>query len=217
MAKLKNLQVSFISLVKNPANKKDIVYKCRDKYTDEKLIKITKSTDEGLVYGTVYEPNVKDAEGDWATAETIRKAAHDFLLTGKNFNIDSEHDKVPVGASVVESYINEKGAWDIAVKMDPTSETFQKVKKGEYEGFSMMAMCQKSDEEPPTQPDDIQTLKEDLSKALKEIEVLKGEVSGIPRTRQIIIDESGNVSVAKNDSSGTSGVLQEFDFSKLGQ
>lgn len=216
MAKLKNLQVSFISLVKNPANKKDIVFKCRDKYTDEKLIKITKSTDEGLVYGTVYEPNVKDAQGDWATAETIRKAAHDFLLTGKNFNIDSEHDKVPLGASIVESYINDKGAWDIAVKMEPTSETFQKVKKGEYEGFSMMALCQKSEEEPPTQPDDIQTLKDDLSKALKEIEVLKSEVKGIPLTKQLIIDSDGKAVISKNDGSESSAILQEFDFSKLG-
>ena len=80
MARLTKIGVTYISLVERPANKLDIIYKSEDiNYTDEKQIAITKSTPEGLVYGTVYAPNVKDADGDWADAATIKKAAHDFL------------------------------------------------------------------------------------------------------------------------------------------
>lgn len=215
MAKLNKLQVSFISLVDKPANKRDIVYKCRDKFTDEKLIKVAKASDQGLVKGTVYEPNVKDTDGDWADAETIQKAAHDFLIGGKNFNVDTDHSENKIGAAVVESHINEKGAWEVTLKMDPESETFQKVKKGEYKGLSMMALTQKSEEEPPNNPDDISSLKELVAKQQKAIEELQADLKGIPKTRQLVIDEGGNVSVSKGANDSADGVLQEFDFANL--
>lgn len=217
MPKLENLQVSFISLVDKPANKLDIVYKCRDKFNLEKLIKITKSSDEGLVKGTVYEPLVKDADGDWADAETIKKAAYDFLLSGKNFNVDENHNEKPVGAAVVESSIDDKGAWQVTLKMDPASETFQKVKKGEYKGLSMMAICKKTDAEPPAKSEnssEIETLKAEIAKQAKTIEDLTVIVKGIPKSRQLIIDSNGGVSISKSES-GDDGVLSEFDFAKL--
>ncbi|MGQ7174092.1 XkdF-like putative serine protease domain-containing protein, partial [Escherichia sp. R-CC3] len=41
-----------------------------------------KSDDEEkrLVYGIVYEPDTLDAHGDFTDAETIEKAAHEFML-----------------------------------------------------------------------------------------------------------------------------------------
>jgi len=52
MAKLNKLKVAYISLVKKPANKRDIVYKSADnQFNQEKEIRIVKSEPEGLVAG----------------------------------------------------------------------------------------------------------------------------------------------------------------------
>ena len=95
---------------------------------------ITKAAPERYTLGVVYEPNVKDAHGDWATVETIRKAAFDFArehLTrspelavalrraaaepGQSFAVDVEKIKGVVGdnhsrwddtlGDLVESYL----------------------------------------------------------------------------------------------------------------
>ena len=85
MAKLNKISVAYISLVKNPANKLDIVYKSSDaKFTDEKQIKITKSEPEGIVYGTVYEPNVKDSDGERVK---IDKAGESSSFQEFDFNV----------------------------------------------------------------------------------------------------------------------------------
>lgn len=218
MAKLKNLSVAYISLVKNPANKLDIVYKSSDaKFTDEKQIKITKSEPEGIVYGTVYEPNVKDSDGDWADKETIRQAAHDFLMKGANAKIDENHNEQPTGATVVESSINSKGAWEVAIKMDPKSETFQKVQKGELKGLSMGAYCQKSEEEPPNGEGDAQVLNlvkdltDKIEKMAGDLAAIGSKVDKVPKSRQLTID--GND--VKIDKAGESSSFQEFDFNAL--
>ncbi len=216
MAKLENIQVSFISLVDKPANKKDIVYKCRNQFNGEKLLKVSKVNDEGLVAGTVYEPNVKDADGDWADKETIKKAAHDFMLNGRNFNVDENHNEVPAGAAVVESYLDEIGAWKVVIKMDPNSETFQKVKKGEYKGLSMMAQVKKKEEEPPVTNSgkELEELKAKIEKQEKTIEDLLTVVKGMPKSRQLVIDKDGSVTIAKQEDKDDE-VLSEFDFAKL--
>jgi len=221
MAKLKKLNVVYISLVKNPANKRDIVYKSADgKFTDEKELKITKSTSEGLVYGTVYEPNVKDAQGDWADAETIRKAAHDFVAKGALSNVDKEHDEKATGAQVVESSLDDQGAWKVAIKLDPASETFKKVQKGEIKGLSMGAYCEKSEEEPPCAdpgktPDEttliLKSLSDGLEKLNERLDKIEKSVDKVPKSRQISIDGES----VKIEKGGEEPALQEFNFSIL--
>jgi len=220
MAKLKRLSVAYISLVKNPANKRDIVYKSADgKFTDEKQIKITKSEAEGLVHGTVYEPNVKDAEGDWADKETIRKAAHDFVKKGSLARIDENHNETPTGAQVVETHITEKGAWDVVIQMDPKSETFQKVQKGELKGLSMGAYCEKSDEEPEAGGSDESTevlkalkdLGEKVEKMSGEIVAIKKGVDSVPKSRQLRLDGE----VVKVNKDGEEPAFNEFRFNDL--
>ncbi len=218
MAKLNKVSVAYISLVKNPANKLDIVYKSSDaKFTDEKQIKITKSEPEGIVYGTVYEPNVKDSDGDWADKETIRQAAHDFLMKGANAKIDENHNEQPTGATVVESSINSKGAWEVAIKMDPKSETFQKVQKGELKGLSMGAYCQKSEEEPPTTEDSnpvldlVKELSTKVEKMASDLAAINSKVDKVPKSRQLTIDGER----VKIDKAGESSSFQEFDFGAL--
>jgi hypothetical protein len=219
MAKLKKLKVVFLSLVKKPANKLDIVYKSADgKFTDEKEIKITKSSPEGMVYGTVYEPNVKDAHGDWADKETIRDAAHNFILKGALGNVDENHDEKQSGARVVESYINEKGAWEVGIKMDPSSETFQKITKGELKGLSMGAFCEKSEEEPPKTDDQdseisktLKGIQESFSKLNERLDKIEKSVDKVPKSRQISIE--GNT--VKIEKDGEEPAFQEFNFNKL--
>lgn len=215
MARLNKLRVAFISLVKRPANKLDIVYKCADtKFTDDKELKIEKSTSEGIVYGTVYEPNVKDVDGDWADAETIRKAAHDFLLRGQNANIDTNHNEVRSGASVVESYLDEGGSWKVAIQMDPKSDVFLKVQKGELKGLSMGAYCEKTDEEPVGDAG-IGAIFAKLEKSIGEmsakIENIENTVRVIPKTRQLSID--GDVATIGKGSDVAA--FQEFRFQDL--
>lgn len=220
MAKLKKLRVAFISLVKKPANKLDIVYKSADgKFTDDKEIKITKSTAEGLVYGTVYEPNVKDTDGDWADAETIRKAAHDFMESSRIDKIDENHNEKPNGARVVESSVNAKGAWDVVIKMDPSSETFQKVQKGELKGLSMGAFCEKSSEEPEPEKTEgtelVKTLKgiqDGISMLTERIDKIEKSVDKVPKSRQLTLDGES----VKIDKGGEEPAFSEFKFDELG-
>lgn len=219
MAKLNKLKVAFISLVKKPANKLDVVYKSADgKFTDEKEIKIQKHSAEGLVYGTVYAPNVKDAHGDWADAQTIQKAAHEFMESGGNANIDENHNESPNGAKVVESHVNAQGGWDVVIKMDPAGETFAKVTKGELKGLSMGALCEKSEEEPPAasagEPGELaqalKGLQDSLEKLGGRLDTIEKSVERVPKSRQLSID--GNVvNVHKNDDKA----CQEFVFGDL--
>ncbi len=196
MAKLTNLDVSFISLVQNPANKKDIIAKASDRYNFTKSIKITKSVKEGLVYGTVYEANNPDAHGDWTDMETIKKAAHDFLMKGKNFNIDTDHNEQQSGSALVESYITDKG-WDVVIKCDPKSEVFEKVQKGEYAGLSMMGLAVKKDEPAPTGAGQDDNLKKEVEEIKKGLTELTNILKGIPQSRQLVFDQLGNV-ITKN-------------------
>ncbi|MEM7820244.1 MAG: ChaB family protein [Candidatus Aenigmatarchaeota archaeon] len=118
-------------------------------------LKIVKADDEKqLVYGVVYEPEVVDVQGDYATAEEIEEAAHGFLVLyrhGKAY-LDQDHMNIPIGAEVVESFLApvdfsyadsaekiRKGSWVMVVHVsDP--EIWGKVKNGELTGFSMAGL-----------------------------------------------------------------------------
>lgn len=189
MPKLTNLGVSFISLVKEPANKKDIIIKASDRYNLTKPITITKSTPEGFIYGTVYEADKTDAHGDWADMSTIRKAAHEFLAKGKNANIDSEHNEVPNGTIMVESYTTDK-SWEVVLQTDPAGEVFKKVQKGDYQGLSMMGTAVRKDENPPAQTTDQE---EQIKQLKKSIEELTNIVKTIPLSKQLTFDTDGNI------------------------
>lgn len=220
MAKLNKVSVAYISLVGKPANKRDIVYKSADaKFTDEKTIKITKSDAEGMVYGTVYEPGVKDTDGDWADEKTIKEAAHDFLRKGALGNVDTNHDEKPSGAHVVESYLDEKGAWQVGIQMDPKSDEFIRVQKGELKGLSMGAYCVKSDEEPVKQAEEnsgevlkvISELKDEIKKMASELASVKEGVAKVPKSRQMSIDGT-NVTITEK---GEDDLFSEFNFDAL--
>lgn len=146
--KLKNLNITHISLVKAGANKKNIIYKSSDSKTNyEKMIKIVKHDDEkGVVYGIVYSPEEIDTQGEFASAIEIEKAAYAFMKGLNGSNVDRDHNFKPDGAYVAESWIvrendalfkSEKiGSWAVAIKLE-SEELKEAVKKGEIAGLSM--------------------------------------------------------------------------------
>jgi hypothetical protein len=102
--------------------------------------------DEQLVFGEVYVPNVTDSQGDRMSAEEIKKTAYLFMERMRLNKVDTDHDQKVNGSFVVESFIARDGdptfipgSWVIGVKV-PDAGIWQKIKKGELNGFSFDGM-----------------------------------------------------------------------------
>jgi hypothetical protein len=102
--------------------------------------------DEGIVAGIVYEPDVKDAQGDSASAEEIKKAAYDFMLNSMKIGLMHEKD-VSDKVRIVECYLApvpfemggqfvKKGSWVMVLKIQD-EDIKRQVKDGELTGLSM--------------------------------------------------------------------------------
>jgi hypothetical protein len=103
---------------------------------------VVKSQEEQIVMGPVYVPDSIDSHGESMTAESLKEMAYEFLMTGKVQKIDIQHNFEESGCKVVESFIVRKGdpdfkegTWVLGVKITDT-DTWEKVKKGELNGFS---------------------------------------------------------------------------------
>ncbi|MBR8466342.1 hypothetical protein KDE13_08350 [Campylobacter sp. faydin G-140] len=154
--KLKNLNITHISLVKAGANKKNIIYKSsKENPSYEKVIKIAKNDEEkGVIYGIVYSPDEVDTQGEMTDIKEIEKAAYSFMKGLNGTNIDREHDFKPDGAYVAESWLvrendalfkSEKiGSWAVAIKLE-NDELKEAVKKGEIAGLSMAGTAERYD------------------------------------------------------------------------
>lgn len=104
-----------------------------------------------IVYGVILAPDEVDSQDDWMPADEIEKTAHAYLA--KSRVVGAQHEE-QMQAVPVESYIApqdlqwdgqygpqtvKKGSWVMAVKvLDP--DHWQKVKSGEYTGFSIGGM-----------------------------------------------------------------------------
>lgn len=106
------------------------------------FVKITK-TDKihRIVKGVVYTAGDVDTDQETMTKEEVQQACWNFLALRKEKNIDIQHDWQQSGCYVVESYLTEdndpnfpENSWVMAVKC--TDEIFDKVVKGELNGFS---------------------------------------------------------------------------------
>jgi hypothetical protein len=110
--------------------------------------------EQHLVYGEVYAPDRPDAQGEYMNREEIQKSAHEFIRSGRMDQIDVMHDnKVVKGCSVVESFIARDddpvflpGSWVVGIHI-PDADLWDKVKKGEINGFSMEAFVSRSEKE----------------------------------------------------------------------
>ncbi|WP_321822919.1 XkdF-like putative serine protease domain-containing protein [Pyramidobacter piscolens] len=96
-----------------------------------------------IVYGEVYAPNERDTDGNWMTAETIEKMAHQFMREARVQQIDKNHAGAKDKGEVVESFIVRKGdpdftegAWVVGVHI-PDAAIWEQIEKGELTGFSI--------------------------------------------------------------------------------
>jgi len=104
-----------------------------------------------IVWAEVYAPNRPDSDGEFMDAETIRKMAYKFMSAMSLDKIDHQHSNELVdGARIVESFIARKGdedfiedAWVVGVHI-PKDEDWAKVESGEWNGFSIEALVNKS-------------------------------------------------------------------------
>lgn len=161
MAKLKELSVTFLSLVATPATGKGLTLKAKEGQRAQ-VFEIAKADDERMVaYGIVYAPDQEDAHGDTADAETIRKACYEFMREGRLKNIDTEHSFTTEMAFVCESWLVRKGdelfpkepegAWAVGIRVgDP--DLWNKLKSGELTGISLAGIA-RVDPDPDETPD----------------------------------------------------------------
>lgn len=109
------------------------------------------SAPKRMVWAEVYTPDVPDSDGEFMRAEEIEKMAYGFMRSMKLDAVDHMHDNIQVdGACVIESFIARKGdpdfnegAWVVGMHID-NDETWDKVEKGEINGFSMEALVHKT-------------------------------------------------------------------------
>jgi Putative phage serine protease XkdF len=109
-------------------------------------VKVKKTVEEKqLVFAEVYAPGSLDTDIEFMSEEEIEKAAHSFMKRMMLGNIDVMHDNISDGSYVVESFIAMEGqnlfipgSWVVGVKV--SDESWEKVKKGELNGFSLEAL-----------------------------------------------------------------------------
>jgi hypothetical protein len=103
-----------------------------------------KSDEERYVLGEVYFPNRGDTDDDFMDENMVRKFAHEFIMKGNVNKIDKNHNEVPSGNLVAESFVvrgdNDpdgfaKGAWVIGAYITQ-DEDWHRVKSGEFNGWS---------------------------------------------------------------------------------
>jgi hypothetical protein len=111
--------------------------------------RIKKADDDlQIVYAEVYAPNRPDSGTDFMEVIDLRKMAHEFIRSGKVNKIDTQHDNIENGSSVVESWVQQeeselyiKDAWCVGIHV-PDEDTWALIKKGDITGFSMEALVE---------------------------------------------------------------------------
>ena len=186
----RNVDVDLISLLfddMKPANMRGAVVKSADGKQGTVLgatAKFKSETvgSEGLLYVTVMEPDVVDAQGDTYSSDEVKKAAYHFAkkgLVGKN---DVNHNNQPVPEFVIaESYIlktedkdhfpnTKTGAWVAVLKCENLQcELWQKVQKGQFNGVSIAGFA---DDSSPSNND---TVIAELKNQIKDIKNALGD------------------------------------------
>jgi len=156
VTKIVDAKITHVSLVSTPANNETFLMMKSNgnvslNFAVNKLnILKSESDEEKLVYGVVYSPNTIDLQGEYAEEKAIEKMANDFMT--EFGNIDEQHSFLDNIGKVAQSYICvqdteingsvvKKGSWVMVVKCN--DEAWEKVKKGELNGFSMAGMAKK--------------------------------------------------------------------------
>ena len=167
-------------------------------------MKLVKSNNkEQIVYAEVYAPNVIDTQGDYASADTIKKAAYKFLQEGKTRNIDIMHNYKRINAYVVESFIAKKtdkdfiiDSWVVGVHI-VDKKIWDKIERGDFNGFSLAGRASSKKSE----------LAVNYADALRG---LTSEKSGHSHKFIVFFDESGNFLGGHTDTDEADGHSHEI-------
>lgn len=152
--RFKSADIKFISLCPRGANKLNVVYKDDDAFEIDLLTK--GNMDEGEIHAVVYAPELRDTQGDIASAEVIKDMAYRAARDG--LKVDIRHDGRaldPSKAFVAESFIIQKndirfqgmknrdgeevdvtGGWGVVVKVND-EDLREKYRSGQWSGVSM--------------------------------------------------------------------------------
>jgi hypothetical protein len=144
--------ISFISIVTDPAFKRDFIAFSEDKIqfkvdTERRIL-----SGPALLADTPVRRYTNPANCYLQIdKENVMKAAQKFFKRGNQANVNLFHDAAPGGVYVFESFITDKsrgimpmkgyedakdGSWFISMKVD-NDEVWDKVKAGELKGFSI--------------------------------------------------------------------------------
>lgn len=130
-----------------------LALKCRILSSVNKVT-IKKADDQRLVWGEVYAPDRPDVHGEFMSAADIQEMAYDFMRRMMQQEVDVQHSHRAVpNVVVVESFIAREGdpdfipgSWVVCCHVDDDA-TWEKVKSGELNGFSVEALVYKEDQE----------------------------------------------------------------------
>lgn len=154
--------ISITKLTRSPKRELDALNKKFDLDTGlnlkKQLFDISKTDDEQIVSGVVYEPYVKDSQGDYAEPDEIRKAAYGFMENAFNLGINHDKNSIVFGFSdlshgrILESYIAPcdfdlecsdgslghitKGTWMMTTKIRD-SQIWKRIRDGNITGYSL--------------------------------------------------------------------------------
>ncbi len=110
------------------------------------------NVEKRLITGEVYAPNVIDTHNELMLPEDVELLAHRFLADKLNDSIDLQHDNEVVQCYAVESFLArdddpeyDTGTWVLTIKVDEedSDNIWNRVKSGEFNGFSVDMMVRK--------------------------------------------------------------------------
>lgn len=188
--RIKKANVKFISLVPKGANMLPVLYKEADQGVEFRALSKL-DEDRGELLAVVYAPEIRDSQGDIASAEVIKQMAYDAAKNG--VEIDIRHDGKPVGkdrAYIAEKFIVQKGdprfadfkdyqgrpvdvtgGWAVVVKIeDPALRKLYR--EGAWNGVSLFGSAEVEIEKSQA---DVDSLVDDLARRIKERDMLTAE------------------------------------------
>jgi len=155
--RIKKASVKFLSLVPKGANRLPVIYKEDGAFDIDMLVKAGDNFNEkGELLAVVYAPELRDSQGDIASADVIKDMMYDAAKNG--VSIDIRHNEKALAKSdayIAESFIIQPGdarfadtkdrdgnrvdvtgGWGVLVKID-NPELRSLYSSGEWQGISM--------------------------------------------------------------------------------
>lgn len=156
-----------MSLVEEPAIESNFIALQKE---EDKTYVALQSEDKHLIYGAALRPDFPIYRNDGVeeyyiefSKEAVEKLSRDFLKNGFQGNFTQAHKNEIEGVTVAESWIKMDMEKDksIALGLDPAlpvgtwflgsycnnAEVWEKVKKGEFRGYSVEAVCSIGEQE----------------------------------------------------------------------